>query len=173
MLDVTEESELTWPVVSTWIISPITLHPPSPQTMTSHQGSVVISPLCGAILCPGSSKKNEAELDYVSKLLLEKMSTLYILITKMFLRSRWAHKPQGVENRGWKEAGQHGVCHCNNCPFCPSLPRFHYGQRTGRGCAIVYRNPEWGWGRSEEARGGVAHFPHLLNISLWGNDWLF
>lgn len=87
MLELTEESELTWPVVSKWIISHITLHPPSTQTMASHQDSVVISPLYGAILCSGSSKKNEAELDDVSKPLLEKMSTLYILITKMFLRS--------------------------------------------------------------------------------------
>lgn len=158
MLELTEESELTWPAVSKSIISHITLHPPSTQTMASHQDSVVISPLYGVILCSGRSKKNEAELEYVSKPWLEKMSTLYILITKMFLRSCWAHKPQGVENRGWKEAGQHGVCHCNNCPFGPSFPRFHCGQRTGRGCVIVYRNPEWGWGRSEEARGGGGPF---------------
>lgn len=87
MLELTEESELAWTVVSKWIISHITLHPPSTLTMASHQDSVVISPLYGAILGLGSFKENEAELEYVSKLLLEKMSTLYILITKMFLRS--------------------------------------------------------------------------------------
>ena len=48
------------------------------------------------------------------------------------------------------------MSHCNNCSFCP--PWLPHSQRKGRGCAIVYINPEWGWGRSEEARGGGGPF---------------
>lgn len=94
----------------------------------------------------------------------KKMSTLYTSITKICLRPSWACKPQ---MRSWRErfpkrkrdkneAGQRGVDHCNNCSFCP--PWLHYGQRKGRGCAIVYINPGWGWGRSKEARGGGGLF---------------
>lgn len=50
----------------------------------------------------------------------------------------------------------HAVCHHSNCSLCP--PWLRYGQREGSSCAVVYVNPGWGWGRSEEARGGGGPF---------------
>lgn len=52
--------------------------------------------------------------------------------------------------------GWHAVHHCNDCSLCP--PWLRSGQREGSSCAVVYVNPGWGWGRSEEARGGGDPF---------------
>lgn len=112
---------------------------------------------CAQELC----KKNEAVVEcfqtFPGK---KKMSFLYPLITKKFPRSNWEHKSQirswrdrfPNRSRKEKEARQHGACRCSNCFFC--LPWLHYDQRKGRGCAIVYINPGWGWVRSGETRGG-------------------
>lgn len=66
-------------------------------------------------------------------------------------------------NRGETEAVHHG-----SVLWCCLLPSSHssFSMVEERDCV---HQAVWEGGRSEEAGGGVARFPHLLNISLWGN----